>query len=48
MRQFPEAVEDLTEAIGLLPDWDELHYNRGVCYMELGEFESTGSHPGEQ
>ncbi len=40
-RNFNQAIEDLTTAISLKPDYAEAWYNRGVAYYQMGEKEKA-------
>jgi len=38
MDNYPSAIEDLNDAIKLLPDNVKAYFTRGVCYYEINDF----------
>ena len=39
--RWTEALDDFTAAIGLQPDWPEIHYLLGVLHRKTGDLESS-------
>lgn len=42
--KFDEAIEDYSSAIKIQPDNQNFWYNRAVCYMEKGEYDTVQIH----